>query len=925
MTDLPTGTVTFLFSDIEGSTRLLQQLGSRYATALAAHQEILRAAFAAHHGREVDTQGDSFFAAFPTAVDALVAAADAQRALAAYTWPSGATVRVRIGLHTGAPVLATGRYVGLDVHRAARIAAAGHGGQILLSQSTRDLAEAELPEGARLLDLGEHRLKDLQRPEHLYQLVVADMPATFPPLKTLDRARHNLPVQLTPLVGRSEAVRQVVSLLARDDVRLVTLTGPGGIGKTRLALQTAAELVDRFADGVYLVALGPIADPDLVTGTIAQTLGIRVLGSASLEENLKSYLAEKDILLVLDNFEHLLAAGPRIMDLLVACPRLTILVTSRVSLHLRGEHEFEVAPLGLPDRLTTRSQGSRGARVGVTEEELARLTQYAAVALFIERSQAVKSDFAVTGSNAPAIAEICAQLDGLPLAIELAAARVRLLPPQALLARLSSRLKLLTGGARDLPERQQTLRNTIAWSYDLLAPQEQALFRRLAVFAGGCTLEAAETVCAAPEGAPPLTLDVLDGLDSLAAQSLLRQQGWTDAGADEDAEPRFRMLETIREFGLEQLRASDEECEAIQQAHLAYFLALSEQVTQRFPGPHEAEWLDMLEREHDNSRAALMWTRERGAVAEGLRLASALAYFWKARGYLAEGREWLEGLLALRAEAAGAESSADRDMIPVAVQARALFGIGELASTQGDTSHATLWLEDGLALAREAGDLRLVVDILNRLGVTAAYQNNFELAARRIEECLVLARELNDPAHLIAPLNNMGEMAYIRGDLERAAAYYEEALSVSRQIGDIRTQVMTGNLGNVARHQGHLSKAKALYRDAIRLAHVYGDPRSLAECLEAMGMAMIASGDRQRAARLLGAASTVRDAIGAPHPPNELAELEASIATARAADGEEAWESAFEAGRILSLEEAIQEALRTSSDDANQPGATHAD
>lgn len=920
MTDLPTGTVTFLFSDIEGSTRLLQQLGSRYAATLAAHQEILRAAFAAHHGYEVDTQGDSFFAAFPTAVDALAAAADAQRALATYMWPSGTPVRVRIGLHTGAPVLAAGRYVGLDVHRAARIAAAGHGGQVLLSQSARDLAESELPEGARLLDLGEHRLKDLQRPEHLYQLVAADMSATFPPLKTLDRARHNLPVQLTPLVGRSEAVLQVVSLLARDDVRLVTLTGPGGIGKTRLALQTAAELVDRFADGVYLVALGPIADPDLVTGTIAQTLGMWALGSASLAENLQSYLAEKDILLVLDNFEHLLAAGPRIMELLVACPQVTMLATSRVSLHLRGEHEFEVAPLGLPDRFTARSRGSRGGRVGVMDGDLAGLTQYAAVALFIERSQAVKSDFAVTGSNAPAIAEICARLDGLPLAIELAAARVRLLPPQALLARLSSRLNLLTGGARDLPERQQTLRNTIAWSYDLLAPQEQALFRRLAVFAGGCTLEAAETVCAAPEGASPLTLDVLDGLDSLAAQSLLRQQGWTDAGASDDAEPRFRMLETIREFGLEQLRAS-KEGEAIQQAHLAYFLALFEQVAQHFPGPHEAHWLDMLEREHDNCRAALIWARERAAVAEGLRLASALAYFWKARGYLTEGREWLEGLLALRPQGAGAKNNADRDIAPVAVQARALFGVGELASTQGDSAHATIWLEEGLALAREADELRLVVDILNRLGVTAAYQNNIELAGRRIEECLVLARELNDPAHLIAPLNNMGEMAFIRGDLERAAAYYEEALSVSRQIGDIRTQVMIGNLGNVARRQGNLSKAKALYREAIELAQVYGDPRSIAETLESIAMVMATTGDGQHAARLLGASSTARDAIGAPQPPNELADVEASIATTRAALGEEAWKSAFEAGRMLSLEEAFQEALRTFSDDATPPGA----
>ncbi|HLJ81778.1 MAG TPA: NB-ARC domain-containing protein, partial [Ktedonobacterales bacterium] len=382
---------------------------------------------------------------------------------------------MRIGLHTGAPVLAVHRYVGLDVHRAARIAAAGHGGQVLLSQATRDLGEADLPAEASLLDLGEHRLKDLQRPEHLYQLVLPDLPANFPPLKTLDRSHHNLPVQMTPLVGRGEAVRQVVELLAREDVRLVTLTGPGGIGKTRLALQVAAELVDRFADGIYLVALGPVADPDLVIGTIAQILGLRELGSATPEENLKTYLADKDMLLVLDNLEHVVGAGLRLMNLLIACPGITMLATSRVSLHLRGEHEFAVPPLALPVQRAVRSQGG----VAGAEPDLEALTHYAAVALFIERAQAVKRDFAVTGANAPAIAEICARLDGLPLAIELAAARTRLLPPQALLARLSSRLHLLTGGPRDLPERQQTLRNTIAWSYDLLSSEERTLFRRL--------------------------------------------------------------------------------------------------------------------------------------------------------------------------------------------------------------------------------------------------------------------------------------------------------------------------------------------------------------------------------------------------------------------------------------------------------------
>lgn len=908
MIELPTGTVTFLFSDIAGSTRLLQQLGARYAEALAEHQRLLRAAFAAHDGQEVDTQGDSFFAAFPTAPAALAATAQAQRALAEYAWPDGATLRVRIGLHTGAPLLAAHRYVGLDVHRAARIAAAGHGGQVLLSQATRDLGEAELPPGARLLDLGEHRLKDLQRPEHLYQLLLPDLPADFPPLRTLDRVQHNLPVQMTPVVGRTEAIHQVMDLLLRADVRLATLTGPGGIGKTRLALQAAAELVDAFADGVYLVALGLIADPELVVGTIAQTLGLRELGSAAPEENLKVYLADKHVLLVLDNFEQVVGAGPHVMDLLVACPQIKVLATSRTALHLRGEHEFAVPPLALPARQMARP-GS-----GVTDSDLAGLAQYAAVALFIERAQAVKHDFVVTSANAPAIAEICARLDGLPLAIELAAARVRLLPPQALLARLSSRLKLLTGGPRDLPERQQTLRNTIAWSYDLLAPQEQALFRRLAVFADGCTLEAAEAVCAAPEGTQPLAVDVLDGLDSLVAQSLLRQQepGATDA-TDEDAEPRFRMLETIREYGLEQLRASGE-AEALQQAHLAYFGALAEQAVRQFHGSGEVTWFDLLGREHDNFRAALAWTREHAEATGGLRLSGALAYFWFSRGYLSEGREWLESLLALAGASQARTAGQEDQAVPPLVLARALYGAGDLAVWQGEYDHATVRLKQSLALAREVGDLGLAADALNRMGIAAACQDDMETAAQSWEEGLALARELDDPVHLEGPLNNLGEVAFIQGDLERAAAYYEESLTYTRRAGDrAGLHVMLGNLGNVARRQGDLAKAAALYHEALEHARDLGDPRSITECLEGVAMVLVASGDGARAARLLGATTVARDAIGAPMPPHERADLEATLAAPRATLGEDAWVAAFTAGQALSLEQATHEAMSTPS------------
>ncbi|MDE3228384.1 MAG: adenylate/guanylate cyclase domain-containing protein, partial [Chloroflexota bacterium] len=510
MAQLPSGTVTFLFTDIEGSTQLLQRLGPAYARALGEHQALLRAAFAAHDGAEVDTQGDAFFVAFPSALQAAEAAAEATRDLATHAWPDGATLRVRMGLHSGAPQLVGDHYVGLDVHRAARIAAAGHGGQILLSDATRTLVEHNLPAGATLRAVGAHRLKDLQEPEPLFQLVLAGLLADFPPLKTLDTHQHNLPLQPTPLLGREQQMATLTTLLRRVDVRLVTLTGPGGIGKTRLSVQVAAELIEDFADGVWFVRLSRLSDPALVIPTIAQTLGLKEQGATSLAETLRAHLAEKRLLLVLDNFEQVIGAANAVAGLLAASPGLKALVTSRTPLHLRGEREVALKALPLPP--ATRQLDPE------------QVSLYAAVALFIERAQAARVDFAVTAANAPAIAEICAQLDGLPLAIELAAARVKLLPPEALLTRLSHALKLLTGGARDLEERQQTMRAAIAWSDDLLSPAERALFRRLSIFVGGATLEAVEAVCAAPEDAEPLDLDVFDGLGVLVDHSLVQQR-----------------------------------------------------------------------------------------------------------------------------------------------------------------------------------------------------------------------------------------------------------------------------------------------------------------------------------------------------------------------------------------------------------------
>ena len=622
--NLPTGTVTLLFTDIEGSTRLLQQLGERYAGLLAESRQVLRGVFQEWNGYEVETQGDAFFIAFARATDAVLAALDAQRALAAHPWPGGAAVRVRMGMHTGEPATTAEGYAGLDVHRAARIMSAAHGGQVLLSRATATLVEQDLPENVNLRDLGEYRLKDLGRAWHLFQAVTPDLAADFPPLRTLDARRNNLPIQLTPFIGREQELAAIQDILTREDARLLTLTGPGGAGKTRLGLQVAAELSDRFADGVFFVYLAPINDPALVMPTIAQTLDIREETGQPWPARMREALLQKQMLLLLDNFEQVVNAAMQVGELLAACPQLKIIVTSREALHVRGEREFPVPPLPLPDVKHL--------------PDLTSLSSNTAVALFVQRAQATKPDFQLNNANARAIVEICVRLDGLPLAIELAAARVKLLPPQALLARLDQRLAVLTGASRDVPARQQTLRNTIAWSYNLLDAVEQRLFRRLSVFVGSCTLEAVEAVCVT-SGNEDQAEQILDTIASLLDKSLLQQM------EQEGGEPRFTMLETIREYGLERLIANGE-IEATRQAHAEYYLALAEKAEPELAGPQQATWFDRLEREHDNLRAVMEWCLEREdsgqRIEMALRLAGALRQFWEVRAHRDEGQAFKE-------------------------------------------------------------------------------------------------------------------------------------------------------------------------------------------------------------------------------------------------------------------------------------------
>src|SRR5215210_1326398 len=630
--------------------------------ALTRHDKILKGAIEERGGYVFKTVGDAFCCAFWTATDALDAALEVQRTLFDEKWQQTGPLMVRMALHTGAAEEREGDYFGPPVNRVARLLSAGHGGQVLLSLPTQELVRDQLPVGTSLMDLGERHLKDLFRPEKVFQLLATGLPSEFPPLRTLEAYRNNLPLQPTPLIGREKEVAEVCDLLRREETRLLTLTGPGGIGKTRVALQAAADLLEDFPDGTFLAQLGTLTDVELLLPAVAETLGVRETGEQPLFESFKDYLSERRLLLVLDNFEQVLGAAPTVTELLAGAPGLKVLATSRTSLRLYGEHVFPVPPLTLPDL--------------ERPPPLERLTQYEAVGLFVERAQAVKPDFKVTNESAPAVAEICVRLDGLPLAIELAAARITMLPPKALLRRLSSRLKLLTGGARDLPERQRTLKATIEWSFALLDEGEQVLFGRLAVFSGGRTLEAIEAICDADGDLP---MDAFEGVSSLLDKSLLRQE------EGPGGEPRFVMLETVHEFAREKLGKSAE-AEEIKRTHAQYFLTLAEEAPPELRGPNQLEWLERLEAEHDNMRAAISWALERKEVEVALRLGGALSWFWSVRGYYSEGRRWLEAALAM--DGRGSPE----------VRAMVLAGAGVLASEQGDLDRAQESCEAGLAL-----------------------------------------------------------------------------------------------------------------------------------------------------------------------------------------------------------------------------------
>ncbi len=819
--ELPTGTVTFVFTDVEGSTRLLHELGERYSDTLDAHSKIISSRVGAVGGLVVNTEGDSFFCVFSNAVDAVGAAVGIQRDFVDYPWPANGEFRVRMGIHTGEGTLGARDYVGVDVHRAARISAAGHGGQVLVSAETFALVNRRLSDGVTMRDLGNHQLKDLPHAEHLFQVVISGLDDVFPALKSESGRPHNLPTTLNTFVGRSGELLTISERLG--DSRLVTLVGPGGTGKTRLAVEVGVKALDRFLDGGWFVELASVSDSGGVQHSLAAALRLRERPGTALVDTISDHLAQKSVLIILDNCEHLLEACAELAGrLLVACPDVRILATSRQALGLSGEVVHKVPGLAVPN-------------VEMSNEEV---TASEAVELFVDRARERKEDFSLTVENSAAVALICRRLDGIPLAIELAAARVNVLGVGQIAERLDDRFRLLTGGnAVDLPH-HRTLELAMDWSYDLLDADEAALFRWLSVFAGGCSLEAVESVCstdAVPESA------VLDLLQSLIEKSLVVVD-------DHQGSARYRLLETVRVYAGEKLAGSGEK-EAALHKHGVYYLRLVEEAEPALQGSgntsSQAEVLDRLELDHGNFRAAMEGLLDTEPDVVG-RLAAALWRYWEIRGYLNEGSEWLEKAL-----------EAGEDLEPE-VRAKALAGAGKLAWRRGAFEEAEPLFRQSLHLWRTLHDRAGEANALHGLARAALNLGNHEEAQSWGEQSLTIQTELKSQQGIATAINTLGEVARFNGDLQQAQDRYTESLDIYEGIGDTAAFItVKHNLGYTALGQGDIERAEARFLEAMTIARDLQDHLGIFSMLGGLAAVAAARGEVQRAATLLGAADAV--------------------------------------------------------------------
>src|SRR5215216_4910132 len=923
----PTGTVTFLFTDIEGSTKLAQDHPKEMPELLARHNAILNQSIQRHHGFVFRIVGDSFSAAFNTASHALSAALEVQRTLQNESW-SVAAIRVRMGIHTGSAhaVQAKDDLQGASYEGYAtlaltqRIMSVGHGGQILLSQTTHDLVKDELPHETELRDLGERRLKDIVRPERIYQVIAADLLSKFPPLTTLESIQHNLPAQLTSFIGREQEITEARAAIA--STRILTFIGPGGTGKTRLSLQVAAEQLSEFKDGVWLIELAQLADATYILSTLASTFHLRELQGVPLIDTLTDYLRGKQLLLGLDNCEHLIETCAQLTDhFLQACPKLKIIASSRETLGIGGETVYRVPSLSLP-------QDRKDPRDG--QELTHDLMSYQATRLFVERALKAKPQFALTNDNAPYVAQICQRLDGIPLAIELAAARVKLFTPQQIAERLGDRFKLLTGGSRTALPRQQTLRALIDWSYLTLNETEQGVLRRLAVFSGGWTFEAAEFVAG--------EFEAMDGLSGLVNKSLVHVE-------EKEGESRYRYLETLRQYALEKLLESGDAVKA-RDRHLAYFIETARRAEERFSTGQRLLWLNRLELEHDNIRAALGWALESNPDS-ALQMVRLLPVFWMSRSYLTEGCNWCQAAISRAETLSAAGSNIDQ------TRAEAYTALALLSVNRGEHQTGQIGAKQGVVLARQWDDKLILVRALNFLGFSSAFLGDVTLAFdslheseeicrkfgyRRelanvlqslayvtlevhgskaeeqlqsyMEESLALSQGSLDLEAAVRTEGILARLAFFEGDLAAARKHADLMLDLHKEMGDQFS--VTGHqseMAHVARQIGNYEEALALYRETLPEWQKIGHRGAVAHQLECFAFIAKAQEQGERAVRLMSAAEALRAASSSPRTPQERIEYDQELAGLRAAMDERTFHLLWAEGQSMNMDQAIDLAM----------------
>jgi predicted ATPase/class 3 adenylate cyclase len=877
MPEAPTGTVSFLFTDIVGSTRLWEKFPAKMGAALARHDALIRAAVETHGGHVFKTVGDASYAAFRAPRNSLEAAIDVQHALAAEDWNDIGSLPVRMGIHVGAAEFRDGDYFGGTLNRASRIESAAHGGQILLSRIAVELLEDEPLDAISFKSLGTHRLRNLDRPEHLYQAVVPDLAESFPPPRSMEALPNNLPVQTTSFVGREKELEDVKRSLKKT--RLLTLMGTGGTGKTRLALETGAQLIHEFRDGVWLAELALIEEPEGVVAAVAVAVGAREERDRPLRATLVNFLRGKTILLLLDNCEHLISTiSVLAAELLRSCPRLKILATSRHSLGIGGEAAFFVPPLQV---LEVHSEDFRAP------DFAQRLSQYEAVKLFIARAVAARPDFAITNGNAPAVAEICSRLDGIPLAIELAAARVKLLSVDQIASRLDDRFRLLRGGHRDGLPHQQTLQALIDWSHDLLSEQERIAFRRMGAFSGGRTLEAVEAVCS---GDGIDEIEVLDLLEQLVDKSILTVE------YDESGKSRYTMIESVWEYSREKLEASGE-APAVRDRHLNYFLAFAEEAAPHLDGPDQKAWLDRCRSERFNVRLATEWAIKSQKAEAGLRLFSALDRVTEVRSNLAEAWEIGMRLLALP----------DEDVAPK-YRADARLAVGRFAWAADRYDEGRRYYAEAQQIYDAIGDeaSSTVADML--AGFLDRGDGDLESAERRFRRALAVGRKIQCAYLEAGSLNGLGSVAMDRGDLAQARQLKEESLAIYQRFGDRWIiGLILGGITRVAIAQEDYARAESALAQWTQITRELGNRWILPEILDCHASLALAANQAKRAARLFGAAEAIREHLGVQLLASEKTQHEASLATLKQMLPEAELQESWETGRLASPWDAIEQ------------------